>query len=143
MPTSPDGPSPPPSGSSPGVSVTWLDRDAARRAAERAARQVAAEHPEVIGVLMYGSVARGDAVPGSDVDLLVVLGHSDRPFLDRLGHYPAPSLDGLAVDVLAYTTGELARLRDEPGIVRAALAEGVWVVGQDPEKPVSRGSGGQ
>lgn len=38
------------------------------------------EHFQPIRVILFGSYANGDARPGSDVDLLVVMPHEDRPF---------------------------------------------------------------
>lgn len=111
------------------MSVTWLDRDRAREAAHRIAREMASEHPELIGVVLFGSIARGDAVPGSDIDLLLVLRDSELSFLDRLSRYSRGPAHGLAVEVLPYTVTEIARQESEPGIVRTALEEGEWVVG--------------
>ena len=80
--------------------------------------------------MLFGSIARGDAVPGSDVDLLVVLANSEEPFLDRLARYHA-EVPGLGVEVFPYTEDEIGRLRKEAGsLVSTALSEGVWVVGQ-------------
>lgn len=85
---------------------------------------------------MFGSLARGDAVPGSDVDLLVVLRQSDLPFLERLDRYHA-TVPGIGVEVFPYTAEEVTRLREEVGsLVRAALAEGEWIVGS-PESLAS------
>jgi uncharacterized protein len=114
------------------ASVTWLDRQAARRAARDAAADLAASRPEVVGVLLFGSIARGDAVPASDVDLIVVLRASPLSFLDRIPFY-TPAVPPLAVDVLPYTEAELLRMSGagHPLLARA-LAEGEWVVGPPP-----------
>ena len=74
--------------------------------------------------MLFGSMARGDAVPGSDLDLLVVVTSSDRSFLDRM---PLYSLDGVpvGVDVFPYTEAELASmLADGNSFVTEAVAEG-------------------
>jgi predicted nucleotidyltransferase len=69
--------------------------------------------PEVERVILFGSLSRGDAVPGSDADLLVILGDSDLPFHDRSGRYRFEGV-GIGTDVFAYTQVE----------VDAMLAEG-------------------
>jgi predicted nucleotidyltransferase len=76
-------------------------------------------------VLLFGSRARGDALEGSDVDLLVV---SERfrgvPFLER-GARVLVDLDApFAVDVLCYTPEEFEGKRRELGVVSAAVEEG-------------------
>lgn len=118
--------------SSGSVAVTWLDRAAAVRLAEELARDLVARHPEVTGVLLFGSLIRGDAVPGSDIDLLVVLSHADEPYLERLATYDTGVGAGIGVDLLPYTVDEVLRLERESGIVRSALAEGRWLVGPPP-----------
>lgn len=109
------------------VEVYWLDREAVVRAVKRAARALARGHPEVRRIIMFGSMARGDAVPGSDVDLLLLLSHSDTPFLDRSVKYHPTGIP-VGVDVFAYTEAEVARmLLEGNGFVKQAVAEGMVV----------------
>ena len=71
------------------------------------------QFPEVDRVILFGSLSRGDAVPGSDADLLVILSSSDLSFHDRPGRYRFEGA-GIGTDVFAYTQIE----------VDAMLAEG-------------------
>lgn len=106
------------------VSVTWFDRDAVWRAVEAYARALAIRRPEIEEIWAFGSLVKGTTVPGSDVDLLIILGESDRPFLDRVplylpGAFPCP------VDVFPYTRAEIARMTSEGNsLIAAALGEG-------------------
>lgn len=114
------------------ASVTWLDRRAADDAAVVAARRLARRHPEITGVLLFGSIARGDAGPASDIDLVLVLEASDHPFPDRVSQY-APEIDELPVEVFPYTEDEARELLSEPdSFLATALAEGRWLVGPSP-----------
>lgn len=54
-------------------------RDAVLTEARRAAQAVAAAHSDVVKVMLFGSVARGEACDASDIDLVVVF--------DDLGDY--------------------------------------------------------
>jgi predicted nucleotidyltransferase len=82
------------------------------------------QHPEVATVILFGSVVRGDSVPGSDVDLLVVLGESSIPFLDRIPRY-LPSSFPVGVDVFPYTCDELEQMLSQGNtFIQEALAEG-------------------
>jgi predicted nucleotidyltransferase len=106
------------------VSVTWFDKDAVWQAIEAHACALAVRFPEIEEIRVFGSLVKGTAVPGSDVDLLIVLGASDRPFLDRISGY-LPSAFPCGVDVFPYTRAEIARMANEGNsLIAAALSEG-------------------
>ena len=96
-------------------------------------QQVRARHPEVERVIVFGSLVRNEAVPGSDVDLLLVLRESSLPFLDRLPVY-TPSDFPVPVDVFPYTREEFARLLEERNpFLQRALSEGKEISGSEGE----------
>ena len=117
----PNEPSPIQQRSSPSAKIFWLDLTQIRDCLEQAAIRLGETHPEIETIWLFGSLARGDAVPGSDADLLIVLSNSPLPFLDRSVYYQ-PDFCGIGVDVLAYTKAELASMKEEP--VRQAQVEG-------------------
>ncbi len=111
--------------SSSSVTVTWLDVAAVRRNLRRAVSALLQDHPEIERILLFGSFATGQAVPGSDLDLLIILKQADRRFHDRMPLYRPPGCD-LDVDVFPYTQPELdTMLADGNWFIRRALAEGV------------------
>ncbi len=77
----------------------------------RRARALVESHPEVLEVRLFGSFARGEARPGSDVDLFIVVRDTPQPFLDRIPpvarHFSGV---GIGCDVIVYTEGERAAL---------------------------------
>ncbi len=90
-----------------------------------AARQMKARHPEIEEVLLFGSLARGEAVPGSDADLLVILSSASQSFMDRIPHYLPVGLP-LGVDVFPYTQAEIDRmLAQNNHFIRQAVKEAV------------------
>jgi predicted nucleotidyltransferase len=106
------------------VSVTWFDKDAVWRAVEAHASALAVRFPEIEEIRVFGSLVKGTAVPGSDVDLLIVLGESDRPFLDRIPAY-LPGAFPCGLDVFPYTRAEIERMaNDRNSLIGAALGEG-------------------
>ena len=111
--------------SSNSVRVFSLDQDGAIHEIRKAMDVQKSLCPEIDRVVLFGSLARGDAGPGSDADLLVVVNHTDLPFLERFVRY-APAGVGIGVDVFAYTQSELQEMLAEgnPFIARA-LSEGV------------------
>ena len=87
--------------------------------------RIIGEHPEVLKIILFGSFARGDYGVRSDLDLLVVLAHSDRPARERLTEFldyasPYPT------DMLLLTQAELAaRLAEDDPFLKRALSEGI------------------
>jgi len=106
--------------------IRWPDASDVRAAAERWAAAAADEHPEIVRVGYFGSYARGDWGVGSDIDLVMVVDHTQVPFDRRsakwdLSALPVPS------DLLVYTTDEFARLTREGKFGKMLEQETVWV----------------
>jgi hypothetical protein len=94
------------------VEITSVDREALVAELRSRAERLGREAPEVQQVDLFGSFARGDYTPESDVDLAVIVSESDLPFLERpdryRGAFPRVPLD---VNLTLCTTAEADRLR--------------------------------
>lgn len=107
--------------------LKWPDAQAVHEAVRALARRLAGAHPELRRLGYFGSYARGDWGVGSDVDLLAIVEHSDRPFAERRLDF---ALEGLPVpaDLLVYTAQEWeALMREGNAFLRRLAAESVWV----------------
>ncbi len=87
-------------------------------------RIVRAIHP--LKIILFGSAARGEAGPDSDVDVLVIVPNgTDRRAAAKYLHtqfFGVPA----AVDVIVATPNGLERHADNPGLIyRTILREGV------------------
>ncbi len=106
------------------VRVFRLDRDAVVARLRARAERLLAEEPKVVEVHLFGSLARGDAHPGSDADLLIVVRDAAGPFRERIPaiarHFTGV---GVGCDVLVYTEEERTRLAGRFG--HAVLDEGI------------------
>ena len=81
-------------------------------------------HPEIERAVLFGSLQRGDAVPGSDADVLLMLGATDPPFPERAAAC-RPEGVSIPVDLFVYTRNELdGMLADGNRFVSRALTEG-------------------
>ena len=81
-------------------------------------------HPEIERTMLFGSLQRGDAVPGSDADVLLVRRTTNLPFSERAAVY-RPEDVGIPVDLFVYTRAELDdMLAADNRFVSRALAEG-------------------
>jgi len=104
------------------VTVFWLDRDEVVSRLRECARRLVAARPEVAGVYLFGSLAEGRAVPGSDGDVLVLLASSETRWLDRpLAFSPHFDGCGVGVELFCYTQEEATRVP----LARRALERGV------------------
>ncbi len=109
------------------VKITYFDSAGVRRALDDYVRTVTARHPEIEEVVLFGSLAAGTAVPGSDVDLVLVLSHTDRRFLDRVPQF-LPSGFPVDMDVFPYTRDEIERMKGQGnGFILGALRDGVML----------------
>lgn len=80
--------------------------------------------------ILFGSLARGEVGPWSDIDLILVK-DTDKRFLERLDEFYGQVLPDVPVDALVYTPEEFARLSRERTFVRRALKEGVVLYDQE------------
>ena len=101
------------------VTVYSIDEQAVWTAVERFTDELA-QQPEVLAVVLFGSLADGHLGVGSDVDILLILAHSDRPFLDRRPLY-MPDRFPVDLDLFPYT---LAEIRGGQPLAREAVGKG-------------------
>lgn len=112
------------------VRVFRLDRAGTISRLRQRAQELLKQRPDVLEVRLFGSIARGDAKPGSDVDLFVVVRDGAPRFLDRIPdlarHFSGV---GIGCDVIVYTESERRALveRDD-AFARAVFEEGTVLV---------------
>jgi uncharacterized protein len=97
--------------------------DAAERLSEITRRIIQASQPEKI--ILFGSYARGDFGPDSDLDLLVIKEQVDSTGAEAARIYQALADLGLPIDVVVMRSAYVQRYGDLVGTVaRPALREG-------------------
>ena len=88
----------------------------------------------MLAVGLFGSLARGDAVPSSDADILIVLQTHDKGrWFDRIPEY-MDFLCGtsLAVELFPYVIDEVRNMLKQVGFMRAVVRELLPLAG-DPQ----------
>ena len=86
-------------------------------------RIVDAVHP--LRIILFGSAARGEMTPDSDVDVLVVMPDGTHRRRTAMGLHRHMLGLGMPVDILVATPTDLAKHRDNVGLVyRTVLQEG-------------------
>jgi len=102
------------------VRIFWIDRDLVM---ERLQRRIdlLSENPHVQKIVLFGSFAEGREVPGSDLDILIVLDEDEREITERIPGFLEVLGDiGISVDIFAYTEDEL-----QNPVAMAALRSGI------------------
>lgn len=90
-----------------------------------AGRRLAAHASSPARVVLFGSRARGEGRPDSDLDFLVIEEHVESKLDEMVRLRDALADSDVAVDVLVVSRSEAERARLRPGsVVRRALAEG-------------------
>jgi predicted nucleotidyltransferase len=101
-------------------------------AAREWAASAAEMHPDVIAVGCFGSYARGDAGVGSDLDLIIIVRDSDRPFMYRGAAWATERLP-VPADLVVYTSAKWAALpAHAPRFAATLKQETLWLAGTPP-----------
>ncbi len=114
--------------------IAWLDSECAIAEVRDAAQRLVARDARVLAVGLFGSLARGRALPSSDADVLIVLREHPQPrWFDRIAEYAEAFPDtSLPVEPFAYTQDELKRmLATRASFLQAILREVIPLSGDD------------
>lgn len=88
--------------------IISLDVESAREKLRKIARNLSEQDENVLSVWLFGSVARGDALPGSDADILIVLNESVLPLPERMTQFMDYFAGlGIGIDIFPLTEKEL------------------------------------
>ena len=116
------------------VKVAFLDRERAIQELVECAGRLLEQDTRVLAIGLFGSLARDDALPTSDADIIIVLRSHPKPrWFERIPEF-AGAFDGtsLPVETFPYTLEEMNRLASRPGLIRTALRELIHLAG-DPQ----------
>lgn len=107
--------------------MRWPSRDEVDAAVRRWVREAMANDSTIQAVGYFGSYARGEAGVGSDLDLIVIVQASDRPFHQRslgwqFNEIPVP------VESVVYTQAEWQQMAANPSrFYQTLMQEAVWI----------------
>jgi predicted nucleotidyltransferase len=106
--------------------LKWPDAQTVAKAARRWAEKIAQARPDLVQIGYFGSYARGDWGVGSDLDLIIILDHTDKPFEARSVEFDTSELP-VPADVLVYTLEEWRSLAPQRRFFQTLAREAVWI----------------
>lgn len=94
------------------VKIQSVDYNALMGTLKRIAAIIKITHPHVKKVYLFGSFSKGNYTPESDVDVLIIVKHTDMPFLQRGDSFLDPFKDvPFDVNILVYTEDEIKMMQ--------------------------------
>jgi len=106
--------------------VIFLDKGKIIEQLGAAARRLRTSS-NVLDIKLFGSLTKGNFIPGSDADILIVLKRDSRRMMDRIPEFLAffGNVD-LPVEVFPYTENELEKMQaDGNRFIREAVESGI------------------
>ena len=92
------------------VKAFWLDQEELiEEIYDKVAGEIGKGDGDVLKIILFGSLAEKRGVPGSDVDISIVLKRADKPFMDRRTEWTEKFSQDFPVDIFPfpYTEKEL------------------------------------
>ena len=111
--------------------LKWPDAQTVDKAVRRWAENIHQNRKDVLRIGYFGSYARGDWGVGSDLDLIVIVKHSNLSFERRSISWDITVLP-VPVDLLIYTQAEWNELRGRR-FYSTVMREAIWVLDVDPK----------
>jgi predicted nucleotidyltransferase len=103
----------------------FADREEVLALARDTAARIAAAYPQVFRIIVFGSFARGDYGPRSDLDLLIIFKESEQSMRELLAELLRFS-PAYPTDFVPLTQFEVdARLAEGDPFLSRAIAEGI------------------
>jgi uncharacterized protein len=84
------------------------------------------QQTQPLKILLFGSAARGDFSPVSDIDIMIVIPEGIDGFQVAWSIYPKLTNLGVGVDLVIVTSSDLEKKRHDKSLVfHSALSEGI------------------
>ncbi len=106
--------------------LKWPDAQTVVSAFEDWAKQIMKSNNNVLQVGYFGSYAKRNWGVGSDLDIIIIVKHSDQHFVRRATEWDTITLP-VPADVIIYTLAEWRRLPKQGKFYQALIKEVNWV----------------
>jgi len=112
----------------PSVRIQFLDRGKILRELKELSLTLKKERQDVISIILFGSLAKGNYTGGSDADIIIIVKHSQKDLVERIFEFRKYFLNcSIPVDILVYTEEEIKKMQHE-GFIDSVMKEGVNLI---------------
>lgn len=106
--------------------LKWPNKETVDNAVRRWAKKIVQNRPDILQIGYFGSYARGDWGVGSDLDIVIIVERTDKPFEMRASLFDTKELP-VPADVLVYTQEEWQNAFDQRSFSKSLSAEVIWI----------------
>ncbi|TYB98132.1 MAG: nucleotidyltransferase domain-containing protein [Kosmotoga sp.] len=107
--------------------MKWPNKDQVLQALKNWKSTFCNNNKNIISIGYFGSYARNDSGVGSDLDLVIIVKKTDKPFEKRSTEWDLSSIP-VPVDLLVYTQKEWRKLKRETNkFIEKLLKETIWL----------------
>jgi len=97
-----------------GVEILSVDINKIKKDLKEVALKIKRNHPEVVRIILFGSIAKNDYTPYSDIDIAIIVKKTSKNFVlrqdDFIDYFKKLDFD---VNILIYTQDEIEKLKKE------------------------------
>jgi len=115
--------------------IIWPKSQTVVKALKDWARQIKKMHNNVLKIGYFGSYAKGNNGVGSDLDVVMIIKHSDKSFLRRAAEWNVLDLP-VPTDLLVYTLEEWQGLAQQEKFYVTLKKEINWIYNIDESTPL-------
>jgi predicted nucleotidyltransferase len=106
--------------------LKWPDVRTVDKALRSWAKKLGEKHSNILCIGYFGSYAKGNWGVGSDLDLIIIVENSEKPFINRAAEWDTTKLP-VPADLLVYTKSEWQSLLSHSLFYQNLIKEIVWI----------------
>ena len=112
------------------VRIISVDHELLIHTLKKKSISIKAEYPDIVRGLLFGSFSKGNFLPESDIDILLIIEETDIPFLERKERFRPFFRDiPFDVNILVYTQSEIDLMHENGNLfIRDVIKEAIDLI---------------
>ena len=109
-----------------GVEILSVNVNKVKKVLKQISSKIKKQHPEVVKIILFGSFAKNDFTPYSDIDIAIIVKETFKNFVlrqdDFIDYFKKLNFD---VNVVVYTLDEIKKLKKENNMFVKDILRGI------------------